>query len=150
MLAKATRNQLIRKNHSKFTFTYSYNNLPRIHEYYYNNNKIILDEEISQYSTYIQAFLQKRRVLKYEIPSKISILKIENQYNSIFNSQRNDSSSLELSLNTLTVMFDNTLFDSNYIKKVFLEKAEENIYQSIVGKVLLNGYLNAELVLSHI
>jgi hypothetical protein len=150
MLAKATRNQLFRKNHSKFTFTYSYNNLPRIHECCYNDNKITLDDEINKYSTYIQAFLQKRRILKYEIPAKISIMKIENQYNSQFNSQRDNTSFEELSLNTMTVMFDNTHFDSNYIKNVFLEKAEENIYKSIMGKVILNGYLNAELVLSHI
>lgn len=142
MLSKATRCRLFRKNHSKFTFTYSYNNLPSIHEYYYNDNKITLDDGITKYTPYTQAFLQKRRILKYEIPAKISILKLENQYKSQFNSQLDNTSYTDLSMNTMTVLFDNTLFDTNYIRNIFLEKAEENIYQNIMGKILLNGYIN--------
>ena len=151
MLAKATRNHIFRNNYSKFNFTYSYNNLPTIHEYYYNDNKVVLDDEITNYNSFIQAFLQKRRVLKYEIPPKISILKLEKQYTTQWNSQcKNSTSYVDFPINTLTVMFDNILIDSNYIKNIFLDNAEENLYESIMRKVFLNGYIFNDIDSSHI
>lgn len=142
MLKKILKNHcFIRKNNQNFGFCYTYHNLPTIHKYYYNETKVINDEEIEKYSIYIQAFLEKRRPLKYEIPPKISILKTSRLYLSQFRSQTNNNNEfVELPLNTLSVLFDNADIDTNYIKNIFVDKNEDNLYETIMHKVIVNGY----------
>lgn len=140
MLKKSLTKHLLLLKKQQFALSYTYHNLPTIHEYYYNDNKITLDDQIDNYNTYTQAFLQKRRLLKYEIPPKIATLKKEQQYIKQFMNQSERHNPLvELPLNTLKVMFENVKIDSNYIKNIFLEKDEENLYQSVLEKVWING-----------
>ena len=116
-----------------------YNNLPTTNAYYYNDKQIILDDEIENYNSYTQAFLQKRRLLKYEIPAKISILKSLEMYKTQFLSQFNDSELTDIPLNTLLIIYDKNLIDTNFIKNLFLDTNEDKLYDNIAKKVFLNG-----------
>ena len=151
MIKKLFKNHnLFLKNIQKYSICYTYHNLPTIDTYYYNNTKINLDDEIDKDSIYIQAFLQKRRVLKNEIPPKINVLKSPKLYEIQFKSQiALNNQIVDLPLNTLSVIFDNAEIDTNYIKNIFLDKNEDSLYDGIMHKVIVNGYINSSKLVSN-
>lgn len=96
-------------------------------------------EQCKGYSKEIQAFLQKRRITRNEVPPKIAVVQSPKQFGNLLKSQTIEKEFEEVSLNSLAVCFDNMEIDTHYIWSIFFDNSEFSLYKSILQKQILNG-----------
>jgi hypothetical protein len=123
-----------------FQFSFALNRASYFDLQFQNQTQTKFDRISEEFSIYIQAFLQKRRISKDEVPPKIAVLKQNNLFQSQYKSQLILEEREKIPFNTLAVTYDNMDLNSSYIRSIFFEEHEEALYKAILQKKLINGY----------
>ena len=130
----------LNKASKHFSITHNYHSPATL---WVNGREYKFDDNLEEYSSYIQAFLNRRYTHKKEISPKIKVLKDMNNvlrdYHNSFYVQITYPTYNLFDLDYLRYMQAHKIIDSGYIISRFFEEYEKPMYDAMLTKFLING-----------
>jgi len=117
-----------------------YHNLHHPPFFYVNGIKYINDYDLEEYKPQVQAFITRRRVVKREIPPKVSILEdMGPQYRHVYYQQRLANGEYLYDDKHMKRLYSNDGINTQFLHSMWCEDYEKNLVDEVLQKRVTNG-----------